>query len=40
VVESALPDDAATQRFVSGLFDGLTAGALPVVAAERTNAAP
>ena len=40
VVQSALPEDVATQQFVSGLFDGLTAGALPVVAAERTNAVP
>jgi hypothetical protein len=40
VVQSAVPDDRPTQQFVGGFLDGLTAGAQPVVAAERTNAAP
>src|SRR4051812_36195755 len=39
-VQSAVPADRATQQFVSGLFDGLSAGSLPVVGAERTNALP
>jgi Copper transport outer membrane protein, MctB len=40
VVQSSPADDAPTQKFLSGLFDGLTAGAQPVVAAERSNAQP
>jgi hypothetical protein len=40
VVQSGLPADTPTRKFVSGFFDGLTAGAQPVVAAERSNAQP
>jgi hypothetical protein len=40
VVEAAAPTDAPTRLFVTGLFDGLSAGSLPVVGAERTNALP
>jgi len=40
VVQSAVPVDAATQQFVTGLLGGLSAGALPVVGAERTTALP
>ena len=32
--------DGPTQNFVTGLFDGLSAGALPVVGAERTTTLP
>lgn len=40
VVQASDPVDGPTTRFVTGLFDGLTAGGLPVVAAERTTALP
>jgi hypothetical protein len=40
VVQSAVSADAATQQFVTGLVGGLSAGALPVVGAERTTALP
>lgn len=40
VVQATVPDDAPTQNFVTGFLGGLTAGAQPVVAAERTNASP
>jgi hypothetical protein len=40
IVQAAPVSDASTQQFVQGLFDGLRVGGLPVVAAERTNAAP
>jgi len=40
VVQTDVPVDGPTTRFVAGLFDGLSAGELPVVAAERTTARP
>jgi hypothetical protein len=40
IVQAALAADPATRQFVTGLFDGLHAGGLPVVGAERTTAAP
>lgn len=40
VVQANDPVDGPTTRFAAGLFDGLTAGGLPVVAAERTTASP
>jgi len=40
VVQATASDDAATERFVNGLFDGLTASALPVVGAESASTAP
>ena len=40
IVQAAPVVDAATRQFVAGLFDGLRAGGLPVVGAERTNALP
>ena len=40
VVQTAAAMDGPTQNFVTGLFDGLSAGALPVVGAERTTTLP
>jgi hypothetical protein len=40
IVQSEQPRDAATRRFVEGLYDGLSSAGVPVVAVERTNADP
>ena len=40
VVQSEQPRDAATRRFVDGLFSGLASAGVPVVAVERTSAQP
>jgi hypothetical protein len=40
IVQAAPVVDAGTRKFVAGLLDGLQAGGLPVVGAERTNALP
>ncbi len=40
IVQSEQPRDAATRRFVTGLYDGLASAGVPVVAAERTSADP
>lgn len=40
VVQSTEPDDAATKRFLDGLYEGLASAGVPAVAVEQSGATP